>query len=134
MKAILFRPSQSVNNVSEDSGPNEGNNANQQSLAIALRHEAGTEDAPDVVASGRGKLAEKILELAFANDIKVREDADLAQLLTALDVGEKIPLEAFAAVSEILAYVYRASGEEPPESIATDFGLSPHPSATETPK
>ena len=104
-----------------------------QSLAVALHHEIGSADAPDVVATGRGKLAEKILELAFANDIKVREDADLAQLLTALDVGEKIPLEAFAAVSEILAYVYRASGEEPPEVIATEFGLSPHASTTETP-
>lgn len=119
--------------MSDDSGPHGGNKAIQQSLAIALRHEVGTTDAPEVVASGRGKLAEKILELAFDNDIKVREDADLAQLLTALDVGEKIPLEAFAAVSEILAYVYRASGEEPPEIVANEFGLSPHPSATETP-
>lgn len=118
--------------MSENRPLEQGKKVKQQSLAVALKHDRDASDAPDVVASGRGKLAEKILELAFANDIKVREDADLAQLLSALDVGEKIPLEAFAAVSEILAYVYRASGDEPPESVATEFGLSPRPLASET--
>ena len=67
---------------------------------------------PRVVASGHGAIAEQILELAFANDVKVREDADLAQILAAVDVDCEIPIEAIVAVAEILAHVYRANGGE----------------------
>jgi len=71
--------------------------------------------APKVVASGRGWVAEKILEVAFANGVKVREDADLAEILAAVDLDEEIPVEAFIAVAEILRYVYAANGTQPPE-------------------
>ena len=93
-------------------------------LAVAISHDHDGEGAPEVVASGRGALAEKILELAFANDVKVREDSDLVELLQALEIGDEIPLEAFAAVSEILTYVYRASGLEVPESVASGFAAA----------
>jgi len=66
--------------------------------------------APRVIAAGRGTVAEQILALAFANGVKVREDADLAELLSAVDLDSEIPLEAFTAVAEILSYVYRANG------------------------
>ncbi|MAN79274.1 MAG: hypothetical protein CMM77_11580 [Rhodospirillaceae bacterium] len=66
--------------------------------------------APTVVAGGRGHLAEQILQIAFANGIKVREDSDLAELLATIDMEEEIPVEAFAAVAEILIYLYRANG------------------------
>ncbi|MEO5375554.1 MAG: EscU/YscU/HrcU family type III secretion system export apparatus switch protein [Alphaproteobacteria bacterium] len=79
-------------------------------MAVALKYEHGVSNAPQVVASGRGAVAERILELAFASGVKVREDADLAQLLVAVDVDSEIPMEAFAAVAEILAYLYRANG------------------------
>jgi len=59
--------------------------------------------------------------VAFANDIKVREDADLVQILSAVDVDSDIPTEAYAAVVEILTYVYRANGQVPPEAPTT-FG------------
>lgn len=79
-------------------------------LAVALRHDADSGRAPQVVASGRGLVAEQILQLAFDAGVRVREDADLAQILSALDVDSEIPPEAFAAVAEILAYVYKANG------------------------
>ena len=56
-------------------------------------------------------MAEQILELAFQNGVKVRQDPDLAQLLSAIDVESEIPLEAFAAVAEILVYVYQANND-----------------------
>ncbi len=83
-------------------------------VAVALAYGPESEFAPKVVAGGRGSIAEKILEIAFAHGIKVRQDADLAQLLSAIDINDEIPVEAFAAVSEILAYVYRASAVMPP--------------------
>jgi flagellar biosynthesis protein len=79
------------------------------SVAVALAHEHEDDRVPKVVAGGRGRVAEQILQVAFQNGIKVREDADLAQLLSAIDIESEIPLEAFAAVSEILVYVYQAN-------------------------
>jgi flagellar biosynthesis protein len=84
-----------------------------KTIAVALEEQANSQ-APKITASGRGFVAEQILEIAFANGIKVREDADLIQVLAAVDVDSDIPTEAFAAVTEILAYVYRANGQTPP--------------------
>jgi flagellar biosynthesis protein len=78
-------------------------------LAVALQHDRAEDKVPRVVATGRGALAERILELAFAHGVKVREDADLAEILAAVEIGQQIPLAAFAAVAEILFYLYRAN-------------------------
>lgn len=77
--------------------------------AVAVEYERGVDNAPRITASGKGYLAEQILSLAFANGVKVREDADLVELLSVVDVDAPIPLEAFAAVAEILSYVYKAN-------------------------
>jgi len=78
-------------------------------VAVALEYDRAHDPAPRVVASGRGAVADRILELAFAHGVKVREDADLAEVLAAVDIGQQIPLAAFAAVAEILFYIYRAN-------------------------
>ena len=79
-------------------------------VAVAIKGEDGQPDSlPKIVASGRGKLAEQILELAFSKGVKVREDADLAELLARLDLDTPIPSEAIVAVAEILAKVYEAN-------------------------
>lgn len=80
-------------------------------IAVALEYEGIEDKAPKIVASGRGGVADQILQVAFAEGVRVREDSDLAQILSLLDVGEEIPLEAFATVAEILTYVYKANGE-----------------------
>lgn len=86
-----------------------------RAIAVAVKYKPkAASDAPKVVATGRGKLAERILKLAFASGVKVREDADLAEILAAVSVDSQIPLEAFMAVAEILAYVYRANRTDPP--------------------
>jgi flagellar biosynthesis protein len=82
----------------------------QRQVAVALSHDLARPDAPRVVASGRGAIAEQIIQLAFAHGIKVREDADLAELLSIIEIDNEIPPEAFLAVSEILIYIYRANG------------------------
>ncbi len=92
-----------------------------RAIAVALSYTPrNPDDAPRVVATGRGRLAERILEVAFRSGIKVREDGDLAQILAAVEVDSVIPLEAFMAVAEILAYVYRANQQDSP---------IPHPTA-----
>lgn len=86
----------------------------QRPTAVALKYEPGGPALPKIVATGTGSVAEQILELAFANGVKVREDSDLIEILGALDLDTEIPLEAIVAVAEILAHVYRANGTELP--------------------
>ncbi|MDB5406522.1 MAG: flagellar protein FhlB [Rhodospirillales bacterium] len=83
--------------------------AKPETIAVALQHAPGTEAAPRVVASGRGFTADRILEIAFAKGVKVREDADLAEMLAPVGIGDEIPFAAFSAVAEILSYLYRAN-------------------------
>jgi flagellar biosynthesis protein len=74
--------------------------------------------APRIVAKGHGTVAEQILQLAFATGVKVREDANLTEILEAIEIDTEVPLHALAAVAEILSYVYRANdasaGRTPP--------------------
>ncbi|WP_189994426.1 EscU/YscU/HrcU family type III secretion system export apparatus switch protein [Thalassobaculum fulvum] len=87
--------------------------ADDRKVAIALSHDIGSDQAPTVVAKGYGAVAEQILRLAFDNDVKVRTDPDLAQILEVVEVDCEIPVQAFAAVAEILTYVYRMNGTLP---------------------
>lgn len=80
-------------------------------------HNASTDSkslAPSITASGYGYIAEQIMELAFQNDVRVREDSDLAELLAHLDQDSPIPVEAIEAIAEILSYVYQANGAPNP--------------------
>jgi len=82
-------------------------------VAVAISGAEAGQALPRVVASGHGCLAEQILELAFAHGVRVREDADLAQMLAAVEVDSEIPLAALVAVADILARVYQANGRAP---------------------
>ena len=82
--------------------------------AVALEYAHGTDVAPRITATGEGAVAEAILQIALDHGVKVREDADLVEILSMLDVDSLIPLEAFAAVAEILSYIYRAEQPLPP--------------------
>ncbi len=88
--------------------------APRRAVAVALEYDPAVADAPRVTATGKGLLAEQILELAFASGVKVRQDPNLAEVLAAVELDTVIPLEAFVAVAEILAYVYRANDRMPP--------------------
>lgn len=82
--------------------------------AVALKESHKGKNVPRIAAAGRGSLADKILELAFENGIKVREDSDLAEMLAVVELDSPIPSEAFMAVGEILSYIYLANGHDDP--------------------
>lgn len=82
--------------------------------AVALKDGSESGDMPTIAAAGRGKIAEQILQIAYENGIKVRSDADLAEMLAKIELESPIPSEAFMAVAEVLSYVYRANGEPNP--------------------
>lgn len=85
-------------------------------LAVAISYNPGEEQAPRLVAKGKGWLAHQIVEVAEAHGITVREDADLALILSKVDIDSEIPLEAFTVVAEILSYVY-AKNKSWPEGL-----------------
>jgi flagellar biosynthesis protein len=93
----------------------------RRAAAVAIKgDESNTDSPPKIIASGRGKLAEQIVELAWAKGVKVREDADLAELLVTLDLDTPIPNEAIVAVAEILAKVYEANARAAETSAPGD--------------
>ena len=80
--------------------------------AAALRYERGKDKAPQLIASGRGLLAEKIREIAAQNRMPFYEHSELVDALAALPVGEEIPPELYELVARVFAFVLRLDKEQ----------------------
>jgi len=74
--------------------------------AIALSYTPSESTGPKVVAKGKGKIAENILQKATLYDVPIHEDPNLVQLLGQLDLNESIPEELYQAVAEVFAFIY----------------------------
>lgn len=85
--------------------------ASEMNRAVALRWDPEVMNAPGVVASGRGEIADRILAAAAEHGIPITEDADIVELLAAAEVGAEIPVELYSAVAEILSLLFRLNGE-----------------------
>lgn len=72
--------------------------------AIALSYQAG-EEAPKVIATGKGYVAEKILEKAKETNVPIHKDEKVADALADLELGEYIPKELYEVVAEIMVFV-----------------------------
>ena len=81
-----------------------GDNKEKAKQAVALFYDPN-DNAPRVVASGRGKLAERIIEKAKEAQVPVHADDRLAETLSRLEIGDAIPPELYEAVAEILVFV-----------------------------
>lgn len=80
--------------------------------AVALKYNAKKDQAPVVVASGTGYMAEKIMETAMEAGVPVYEDDSLAVLLGQLKLGASIPEELYQAIVEIYLYFLNYIPEE----------------------
>ncbi len=74
--------------------------------AIAIQYDKDSKKAPTIVASGKGKIAKQILELAEENDIPMVEDPKLSKLLSSLKIKSEVPPNLFKIVAEILAFIF----------------------------
>jgi len=74
--------------------------------AVALRYEPGKDSAPKITAKGHGSVAEKIIEIAQEAGVPIKEQADLVEILSKLDLNAEIPPETYVVVAKILAWVY----------------------------
>jgi len=77
--------------------------------AVAILYDEEKSAAPQVVASGQGKIAEKIVETAKEAGIHIQEDPDLVELLANVPIGDEIPVELYQTVAEVLAFVYQVN-------------------------
>lgn len=77
--------------------------------AVALRFRPDQHRAPVVLGKGEGLVADRLLEIAHRHGIPVREDPDLVQVLSKLDLNNEIPDHVYRAVARILAFVYESS-------------------------
>jgi flagellar biosynthetic protein FlhB len=85
---------------------------NPTEFAVALKYDHETMHAPRVVAKGQGYIAQVIRQIAVENGVPILERKPLARALYRLvEVGQEIPEQFYAAVAEILAYVYELSGK-----------------------
>ena len=75
----------------------------EKKTAVALEYELG-EQAPKVIATGQGRIAEKIIDVAKEANVPVHKDEKLARSLSVLDIGEYIPPELYSIVAEVLVF------------------------------
>lgn len=77
----------------------------EKKTAIALEYEPAKDQAPKVIASGQGFLAEKIIDVAKESEIPVHRDEKLARSLKEIEIGEYIPPELYQVVADVLVFV-----------------------------
>ena len=76
----------------------------KEKTAVAIAYEPG-DTAPKILASGKGEVAERIIEKAKENDVPFYQDHKLAETLSKLEIGDAIPPELYEVVAEILVFV-----------------------------
>ncbi|MGN0240782.1 MAG: EscU/YscU/HrcU family type III secretion system export apparatus switch protein [Candidatus Weimeria sp.] len=76
----------------------------EEKTAVALAYEPGDE-APKILATGKGEVAERIIDEAKKNDVPFYKDSALAETLSKLKLGDAIPPELYEVVAQILVFV-----------------------------
>lgn len=79
--------------------------------AVALKYHTEADTVPKVTAKGEGLVAERIIELARENEVPVKEDPDLVQILSQVDINKEIPPSVYKVVAELLAFVYKLNSK-----------------------
>lgn len=85
---------------------------NQIKKAVALGYDMEIDNAPKVVAKGSGAIAKNIIKIAQDNEVPIKKDEDLIELLSAIDIDKEIPDSMYKAVSEIFAFIYDLTKNE----------------------
>jgi flagellar biosynthesis protein len=86
--------------------------AGEKKKAVALTYDGLKDEAPRVKAKGEGIIAEKIIDVARKHGVPVKDDPDLIEVLSKLDIDEQIPPEIYVAVAELLAFVYSLNSKK----------------------
>jgi len=77
--------------------------------AAALRYDTSKESAPRLLAKGEGKSATNIIKIAKENDIPIKKDEDLMELLSKVEIDKEVPAELYKVVAEVFSFIYKIS-------------------------
>ena len=80
--------------------------------AIALRYNTEKENAPKVVAKGKGLIAQRIIKIAEENELPIKKDEDLVELLTQIEIDKEIPANLYKAVAEVFSFIYNVTNKK----------------------
>lgn len=87
-------------------------NTLNDTLAITLEY-SEQENAPRVTAKGTGYIAQQIIELAKLHNIPIKQDAELSELLSQVEINQEIPPILYEAIAQVLIFAYQLSGKSP---------------------
>jgi len=79
--------------------------------AVALQYDREKDSAPKVTAKGEGFTAQNIIKIAKLNDIPIKKDEDLVEMLSQLDVDREVPPEMYKAIAEVFSYIYKLTNK-----------------------
>lgn len=80
--------------------------------AVALQYDKAINNAPKITAKGKGQTANNIIKIAKDNNIPIKKDEDLVELLSQIDIDKEIPTSMYKAVAEIFAFIYELSNKK----------------------
>lgn len=75
--------------------------------AVALGYDQDKDRAPRVVAKGKGASAENIIKIAQLHNLPIKEDADLVELLSKVELDREVPEKLYVAVAEVFSFLYK---------------------------
>jgi flagellar biosynthesis protein len=77
--------------------------------AVALKYDDKKNQAPLVTAKGKGQSAKNIIKIAELNNIPIKKDEDLIELLSNVELDKEVPQEMYKAVAEIFSFIYKTT-------------------------
>lgn len=80
--------------------------------AATLKYDRESSAAPRLTAKGHGLVAQKIIAIAEEHNIPIHQDADLIEILEKTEIDTEIPLEVYALVAEIFAFIYKLNQQK----------------------
>ncbi len=80
--------------------------------ATALKYDQNKDHAPMLLAKGSNKTAQHIIKLAKENDIPIKKDEDLVEMLSQIELNKEIPIELYQAVAEVFSFIYGVVNEK----------------------
>jgi len=80
--------------------------------AVALKYDSKTTKAPKLTAKGKDKTAQKIIQLAKENNIPIKEDKNLIEMLSEVELNKEVPPQMYKAIAEIFSWVYNSTKKD----------------------
>ena len=80
--------------------------------AVALKYDKEKDNAPKVTAKGQGKIAERIIKIAEENELPIKKDEDLVELLSKIEIDREVPDNLYKAVAEVFSFIYNVTNKK----------------------